>query len=51
MEFISPLLQLLKPDPYERLGSGSHGMENLKSHPFFNGVQWQGIREAGLMDF
>ena len=35
--------QLLQPDPEKRLGHG--GVEEIKNHSFFQGLNWDGLRE------
>ncbi|KAG8448943.1 hypothetical protein GDO86_015855 [Hymenochirus boettgeri] len=37
---ISFLTELLCYDPERRLGSGPGGVQKIKSHPFFHGIQW-----------
>ena len=46
-DLIDKLLQL---DPNERLGAaGTGGMDSLKRHPFFQGINWNGdMRKLGL---
>ncbi|XP_036062084.1 ribosomal protein S6 kinase-like 1 isoform X2 [Onychomys torridus] len=36
----SLLTELLQFDPQRRLGAGDGGTSQLKSHPFFSGIQW-----------
>ncbi|XP_073528067.1 ribosomal protein S6 kinase delta-1 [Phyllobates terribilis] len=40
-EALSLVQQLLQFNPLERLGAGVSGVEDIKSHPFFNGVDWE----------
>lgn len=35
--------KLLNPDPAKRLGSGPEGVNEIKKHPFFNGIDWDNI--------
>ncbi|XP_063299910.1 ribosomal protein S6 kinase delta-1 [Pelobates fuscus] len=37
----SLIQQLLQFNPLERLGAGVSGVEDIKSHPFFAGVDWE----------
>ncbi|XP_033733841.1 LOW QUALITY PROTEIN: ribosomal protein S6 kinase delta-1-like [Pecten maximus] len=37
------LQQLLCYNPRERLGAGINGAEEIKAHPFFNGVNWNAL--------
>lgn len=43
-EACSLLAGLLKYDPKERLGSGPSGSEEIKSHPFFSGINWNKLK-------
>ncbi|XP_049812537.1 ribosomal protein S6 kinase delta-1 [Schistocerca nitens] len=42
-EAVEILTELLRYDPEERLGSGINGIEKLKSHPFFKGIDWKAM--------
>ncbi|KAL3276204.1 hypothetical protein HHI36_020922 [Cryptolaemus montrouzieri] len=47
-KYVSPearslLRQLLVYEPKQRLGTGHHGIDNLKSHPFFKEVEWNAL--------
>ena len=37
--------RLLVEDPKQRLGSGPTGADEIKNHPFFQGVDWAAVRE------
>uniref|UniRef100_A0A8C2G5W5 non-specific serine/threonine protein kinase n=1 Tax=Cyprinus carpio TaxID=7962 RepID=A0A8C2G5W5_CYPCA len=39
------LRKLLVKDPHKRLGSGPRGAEEIKSHPFFKGLNWSDLAE------
>ena len=34
------IVSLLNRNPSKRLGAGSEGSEDIKRHPFFNGIEW-----------
>ncbi|PIK57508.1 putative ribosomal protein S6 kinase delta-1 [Apostichopus japonicus] len=40
----SLLKQLIQPIPHERLGAGRSGVDEIRSHPFFTGVDWYTVR-------
>lgn len=42
MDFIK---QLLNTEPQYRLGSGKNGIQNIKKHPFFEGIDWHKMEE------
>ena len=41
-------MSLLNRNPSKRLGAGSEGSEDIKRHPFFNGIEWQIVRDKKL---
>lgn len=45
VDLISSLLQ---KDPQRRLGCGSEGAEEIKYHPFFDGMDWQALLEKRI---
>lgn len=40
----SLISQLLVVNPQHRLGFGPNGIDKIKSHPFFHGINWNTIR-------
>jgi hypothetical protein len=40
------MFQLLKHNPQERLGCGVNGVQELKAHPFFSGIDWEMVVSA-----
>jgi len=52
-DFVSPdardvITKLLDVDHQTRLGSGSNGWEDLKSHSFFKGLDWKNLHKADV---
>lgn len=41
------LARLLERNPAKRLGSGPTGVEEIKSHPFFKGINWETFYNKG----
>ena len=37
------IIKLLNKNPTKRLGAGKKDSEELKSHPFFSGVNWENV--------
>ncbi|XP_013166043.1 PREDICTED: uncharacterized protein LOC106116681 [Papilio xuthus] len=46
LEARSLLTQLLTADPSQRLGGGPAGIDEIKQHPYFRGVDWLRVRNA-----
>lgn len=40
---VSIVQQLLSKDPVKRLGSGPGDAEDVKSHPYFRGINWDDV--------
>ena len=36
-------IQLLRYNPSERLGGGPGGSDDVRSHPFFSGIEWNNL--------
>ncbi len=39
-------MQLLVVDESKRLGCGSQGVDEIKDHPWFNGVDWDALLDC-----
>ena len=37
------LKKLLEPVPYQRLGNGPEGSEEIKKHPYFKDIDWDAL--------
>jgi len=44
----SIIMSLLNRNPQKRLGSGFGGSEEIKSHPFFNSIDWEKVANRQL---
>lgn len=44
-EFQNFIKRLLHHDPQRRLGGGESDADELKSHPFFSGIDWNAIED------
>ena len=40
--------KFLKVDPEKRLGAGEDGINEIKSHPFFKGIDWNSVKNKKL---
>jgi p90 ribosomal S6 kinase len=42
------IVNLLNRNPSKRLGSGPDGPNEIKRHPFFEGINWEQVAKRGL---
>ena len=42
------IVALLNRNPSKRLGAGPGGADEIKKHPFFNGIDWEAVRDRKL---
>lgn len=49
LEVQSLLTQLLTYEPSERLGAGRDGIEEIKRHPYFKSIDWQGVYDSWIV--
>jgi len=42
------IVNLLNRNPSKRLGSGQDGSNEIKRHPFFDGIDWELVSKRGL---
>jgi protein-serine/threonine kinase len=47
-EAVDLLTKLFIKDPEKRLGSGPTGLQDIKSHPFFESINWESILEKKI---
>lgn len=45
-ESVDILQQLLTKDPYKRLGASEEDAEEIKRHPYFDGINWEDIMQC-----
>ena len=45
------LLNLLEKDPTLRLGFSEKDADEIKEHPFFNGVDWEKVQNKQIKPF
>ncbi|XP_028165092.1 ribosomal protein S6 kinase-like 1 isoform X2 [Ostrinia furnacalis] len=49
VEVESLLTQLLTYEPSERLGAGKDGIDEIKRHPYFKGIDWRHVYDTWLV--
>jgi len=42
------IVSLLNRNPSKRLGSGQDGSNEIKRHPFFDGMDWEQVKNRNL---
>jgi serine/threonine protein kinase/CRP-like cAMP-binding protein len=42
------LVKLLHPNPFHRLGSGRNGLQEIKTHAFFDGLDWEALESMKI---
>ena len=47
-EAVDLLHKFFVKDPEQRLGSGEHGLNDIKSHPFLSAIDWDSLLEKKI---
>jgi len=50
-DFIDFIKRFLEPDSSRRIGSREGDIEEIKKHPFFNGIDWKVLDRKGYEPF